>query len=155
MARRKAHVPLAVFLNSQRVGRLDKEPSGAIAFTYHPDWLARDHALPVSLSLPLREERYAGAPVVAVFDNLLPDAAQIRARAFHRDLRPRSWKRSRTPPPRHSKRSLKKCPRPSRNSSTLLYAAPPRHGFDYSKGACRDERPVTFVHSANGTEIFQ
>ena len=84
MARRKAHVPLAVFLNSRRVGRLDKEPSGAIAFTYHPDWLARDHALPVSLSLPLREERYAGAPVVAVFDNLLPDAAHIRARVAER-----------------------------------------------------------------------
>jgi serine/threonine-protein kinase HipA len=84
VARRKAYAPLAVYLNSQRVGRLDKEPSGAIAFTYHPDWLARDHALPVSLSLPLREQRYAGAPVVAVFDNLLPDAAHIRARVAER-----------------------------------------------------------------------
>lgn len=84
MARRKAHAPLAVYLNRQRVGRLDKEPSGAIAFTYHPDWLAREHALPVSLSLPLREERYVGASVVAVFDNLLPDAAHIRARVAER-----------------------------------------------------------------------
>ena len=34
--------------------------------------------MPVSLSLPLREDRYIGAPVLAVFDNLLPDNTAIR-----------------------------------------------------------------------------
>ena len=34
--------------------------------------------MPVSLSLPLREDRYIGAPVLTVFDNLLPDNAAIR-----------------------------------------------------------------------------
>jgi len=34
--------------------------------------------LPVSLSLPLREDIYTGAPVIAVFDNLLPDNDSIR-----------------------------------------------------------------------------
>ncbi|MFX5752018.1 HipA N-terminal domain-containing protein, partial [Acinetobacter baumannii] len=46
----------------------------------NPDWLAWEHAIPVSLSMPLREDRYIGAPVVAVFDNLLPDNRDIRDR---------------------------------------------------------------------------
>ena len=34
--------------------------------------------MPVSLSLPLRKQAYSGAPVVAVFDNLLPDNDDLR-----------------------------------------------------------------------------
>jgi serine/threonine-protein kinase HipA len=56
------------------------EPSGAIDFQYAADWLGWEHALPVSLSLPLREDRYIGAPVIAVFENLLPDNKNIRER---------------------------------------------------------------------------
>jgi len=78
MARRARHAPLNVFLNSRLVGRLRQEASGAIDFTYDPEWLAWAPAIPVSLSLPLREERYIGSPVVAVFDNLLPDSDDIR-----------------------------------------------------------------------------
>ncbi len=40
--------------------------------------------MPVSLSLPLREDRYIGAPVAAVFDNLLPDNAVIRKKIAER-----------------------------------------------------------------------
>jgi serine/threonine-protein kinase HipA len=69
---------LNVFLNSRLVGHLTLESSGAIDFRYDPAWLAWEHTMPVSLSLPLREERYIGAPVLAVFDNLLPDNARIR-----------------------------------------------------------------------------
>src|ERR1700733_1065550 len=78
MARRARHAPLNVFLNSRLIGRLRREASGAVDFTYDPDWLAWEPALPVSLSLPLREERYIGEPVIAVFDNLLPDNDGIR-----------------------------------------------------------------------------
>jgi serine/threonine-protein kinase HipA len=78
MARTARHAPLNVFLNSRLVGRLRRETSGAVDFTYDPDWLAWAPAIPVSLSLPLREERYIGAPVLAVFDNLLPDNDAIR-----------------------------------------------------------------------------
>ncbi len=78
MARRARHAPLNVFLNSRQVGRLRQEASGAIDFTYDPEWLSWAPAIPVSLSLPLREERYIGAPVTAVFDNLLPDNDDIR-----------------------------------------------------------------------------
>lgn len=78
MARRRYYAPLNVFLNNRHVGVLCKAPSGAIDFTYNPDWLSWEHAMPVSLSLPLREDRYIGAPVSAVFGNLLPDNEAIR-----------------------------------------------------------------------------
>ncbi|MFC6215768.1 HipA N-terminal domain-containing protein, partial [Fodinicurvata halophila] len=58
MGRRPAYAPLRVYLNNRRVGTLNRATSGAISFTYHDDWLAWDHALPVSLSLPLRETPY-------------------------------------------------------------------------------------------------
>lgn len=84
MARPRRHVPLNVFLNSRLVGRLNRQSSGAIDFQYDPAWLAWEHVLPVSLSLPLREDRYIGAPVIAVFDNLLPDSTVIRRRMAER-----------------------------------------------------------------------
>jgi serine/threonine-protein kinase HipA len=80
MGRPRAHIPLNVFLNSRLVGRLNRQSSGAIDFRYDSSWLAWEHALAVSLSLPLREDRYIGAPVIAVFDNLLPDNDSIRRR---------------------------------------------------------------------------
>jgi serine/threonine-protein kinase HipA len=84
MARRRAYTPLGVFLNTRFVGRLVRETSGAVSFAYDPAWLEWEHSLPVSLSLPLREDRYIGAPVMAVFDNLLPDNDQIRKRVAER-----------------------------------------------------------------------
>ncbi|MFD1380276.1 type II toxin-antitoxin system HipA family toxin [Fodinicurvata halophila] len=80
MGRRPAYAPLRVYLNNRRVGTLNRATSGAISFTYHDDWLAWDHALPVSLSLPLRETPYRGEPVTAVFENLLPDSDSLRRR---------------------------------------------------------------------------
>jgi serine/threonine-protein kinase HipA len=84
MARRRAHAPLNVFLNSRLVGTLRRESTGAIDFQYAKDWLAWENTFPVSLSLPLREDRYIGAPVINVFDNLLPDSDAIRKRVAER-----------------------------------------------------------------------
>ncbi|WP_417491015.1 type II toxin-antitoxin system HipA family toxin [Maricaulis sp.] len=79
MARKKKSAHLSVGLNGRLVGSLDRAANGAITFQYAPAWLAdEDRAIPVSLSLPLREERYTGAEVSSFFDNLLPDNAQIR-----------------------------------------------------------------------------
>lgn len=78
MARRRKSGKLNVFLNSRFVGELNRESSGAIDFRYAPEWLNWDHRLPVSLSLPLREDRFIGDPVLAVFDNLIPDNTGIR-----------------------------------------------------------------------------
>jgi serine/threonine-protein kinase HipA len=80
MARKRARLPLNVFLNARLVGRLQRESSGAIDFQYDDTWLGWEHAIPVSTSLPLREDRFIGAPVFAAFDNLLPDNEGIRKR---------------------------------------------------------------------------
>lgn len=80
MPRRRAHAPLRVLLNNRPVGRLNKAATGAIDFLYEPAWLEWEHAMPVSLSLPLREDAYRGAAVTAVFDNLLPDSDALRRR---------------------------------------------------------------------------
>src|SRR6056297_2083564 len=84
MGRRKSYAPLNVFLNGRIVGQLFREASGAISFVYDASWLAWENTLPVSLSLPLREDRYVGAPVMAVFENLLPDNEPIRRRVAER-----------------------------------------------------------------------
>jgi serine/threonine-protein kinase HipA len=84
MARTRTHAPLGVFVNGRRVGSLRKETSGAIDFQYDGSWLQWEYTFPVSLSLPLREDRYVGRSVLAVFDNLLPDSAAIRRRLAER-----------------------------------------------------------------------
>lgn len=80
MPRPRQHIPLQVLLNNHPVGRLEKESSGAIHFRYDESWLAKGDAIPVSLSLPLREDAYRGERVTAVFENLLPDSDVLRRR---------------------------------------------------------------------------
>lgn len=80
MPRRRQHVPLRVYLNNRLVGHLLKEPGGAISFRYDDHWLSWQNAIPVSLSLSLREDAYRGAAVSAVFENLLPDSESLRRR---------------------------------------------------------------------------
>jgi len=84
MPRPRTRIPLNVFLNGRLVGRLRRQASGAIDFQYDENWLAWEQAFPVSLSLPLREDRFIGDPVIAVFDNLLPDNEDIRRRLAER-----------------------------------------------------------------------
>jgi len=80
MPRRPSHAPLRVLLNNRLVGELRKDASGAISFQYHQSWLDWEHALPISLSMQLREDSFRGATAAAVFDNLLPDSDAIRRR---------------------------------------------------------------------------
>jgi len=80
MPRRPRHAPLRVLLNNRLVGHLSKAATGAIEFRYDADWLGWEHALPVSLSLLLREDAFRGETVTAVFDNLLPDSDALRRR---------------------------------------------------------------------------
>lgn len=75
---RARYEPLNVFLNSRLVGQLRRETSGAISFAYDSSWLGWEFVLPISLSLPLRQQAYRGADVIAVFDNLLPDNEELR-----------------------------------------------------------------------------
>ena len=84
MGRKRAFAPLNVFLNTRLLGKLTREKSGAVRFAYDPDWIAWEHAIPVSISLPLREDQFTGAQVMAVFENLLPDNDPIRRRVAER-----------------------------------------------------------------------
>ncbi|WP_439373467.1 type II toxin-antitoxin system HipA family toxin [Bradyrhizobium sp. DASA03120] len=84
MARARANARLNVFVNGRLVGVLRRASSGAIDFRYEQQWLSWESTFPISLSLPLREDRYIGAPVIAVFDNLLPDSEPIRRRLAER-----------------------------------------------------------------------
>ena len=80
MARQRTTIPLNVFINGRQVGVLQRASSGAIDFRYTREWLEWKHTFPISLSLPLREDRYLGDQVISVFDNLLPDNDEIRRR---------------------------------------------------------------------------
>ena len=91
MARRRAHAPLNVFLNSRLVGTLRRASSGAIDFQYASDWLAWENAFSVSLSLPLREDRYIGAPVINVFDILLSEPLILGRVYFSGEAVQRQW----------------------------------------------------------------
>jgi serine/threonine-protein kinase HipA len=79
-----ARAPLNVYLNGRLIGSLRREASGATDFQYDASWLAWESAIPVSLSLPLREDRFIGDPVLAFFDNLLPDNDDIRRKLAER-----------------------------------------------------------------------
>lgn len=60
--------------------RLDGRPVGVLAeagrqvtFRYDPEWLANPRAVPVSLTLPLREEPHLTDGLHPFFENLLPE----------------------------------------------------------------------------------
>lgn len=84
MVRRRTHAPLDTYINNRLAGRLLKEPSGAISFAYDRAWLEWEYRFAISLSLPLSAATYRGEPVVAVFDNLLPDNPDIRRKVAER-----------------------------------------------------------------------
>ena len=84
MPRRRAHQPLQVLINNRLCGRLEKQAGGAISFQYDRDWLDWAPTFPISLSLPLQTAAWRGAPVAAVFDNLLPDNAHVRRQVAER-----------------------------------------------------------------------
>lgn len=84
MAKRGRSGTMQVLLNGRLVGTLRLAGSGAINFAYDPEWLAWEHAMPISLSLPLREEAHQGGPVIAYLENLLPDNQAIRERVAAR-----------------------------------------------------------------------
>jgi serine/threonine-protein kinase HipA len=63
-----------VWFERAHVGTLTKASDGGISFSYDPAWLAAETAFPVASALPLTQADWKGDPVVAAFDNLLPDA---------------------------------------------------------------------------------
>ena len=71
---------LSILMNGFLTGKLEKTTKSGLTFIYDEQWLRTPGARPISLSLPLVNQPFAGDVVYNFFDNLLPDNAQIRAR---------------------------------------------------------------------------
>lgn len=71
---------LFVLMNGHEVGVYIQHRSGAQEFVYNESWRMAEYAIPISLSMPLTEEKYKGEVVYNFFDNLLPDNKEIRQR---------------------------------------------------------------------------
>lgn len=71
---------LQVVFDKQRVGILRQISAQGMGFCYDPAWLTSANALPLSYSMPLREEEYKGVEVPHYFDNLLPENPAARQR---------------------------------------------------------------------------
>jgi serine/threonine-protein kinase HipA len=71
---------LDVYLDGQPqpAGRLTCLDSRSTQFLYAEDYLAKDGALPLSLSLPLVPEAFGDVAARAFFENLLPENDQMR-----------------------------------------------------------------------------
>lgn len=83
--RRTRQARTAVWYERSRVGTLSRATDGAISFSYMSDWLTRETAFPVASALPLTQANWHGDPVIAAFDNLLPDAeGDLRTRIAER-----------------------------------------------------------------------
>lgn len=61
-----------VRLDGKRVGHL-RETQAGTEFVYDPRWLRDPDAVPISLTMPLREEPYLSAGLHPFFENLLPE----------------------------------------------------------------------------------
>jgi HipA-like protein len=61
-----------VKLSGQPVGTIE-ETEDHTSFTYSPEWLGKPGAVPISLTLPLREEPYVSKTLHPFFENLLPE----------------------------------------------------------------------------------
>jgi len=64
---------LKVYLNSEHVGILEQDDSGLLLFAYDPAWLERGGAIPLSRSLPLRQEDFRGKYARPFFAGILPE----------------------------------------------------------------------------------
>jgi serine/threonine-protein kinase HipA len=75
----------SVWYDRARVGTLIKETDGGISFTYAASWTQNADAFPVASVLSLTKAVWHGDPVIAAFDNLLPDAeGELRAKIAER-----------------------------------------------------------------------
>ena len=64
---------LIVYLNVERVGSLEQDDSGLLQFFYDQSWLAKPGAIPLSRSLPLRNEVFTGKQARPFFAGILPE----------------------------------------------------------------------------------
>lgn len=75
---------LNVYLGANLVGLLEQDNDGELWFSYSPSWLESPHAVPLSVSLPLRQERFKRKECRPFFAGLLPEetSRKLVAQAF-------------------------------------------------------------------------
>ena len=81
---------LKVYLNGIHAGFLSWDSElDVFSFSYIPDYLGRDKAVPISKSLPLKEEAFGPLVSRAFFENLLPPEVVLRKleKILHHDRR--------------------------------------------------------------------
>ncbi|NOR39985.1 MAG: type II toxin-antitoxin system HipA family toxin [Gammaproteobacteria bacterium] len=72
---------LFVYMNGYEIGEYVQRRNGAQEFFYSDSWMDKKRlAIPLSLSLPLTEQKHKGDSVYNYFENLLPDSQDIRKR---------------------------------------------------------------------------
>lgn len=76
---------LSVYAGEHLVGHLNEDGGNGLSFIYSPDWLANPEAIPLSPELPLAHQVFHGDPVIAFFENLLPegDVLEFISKAAH------------------------------------------------------------------------
>lgn len=65
---------LDVYLHRYLVGHLTQDEYGLMAFEYAKDWLEKTNVVPLSHSLPLREERFSYKECRGFFAGILPES---------------------------------------------------------------------------------
>ncbi len=70
---------LTVWWSGEIVGYLALNEYGEPEFAYASDWLAKDGACPVSVSLPLQADSFDRRTTLPFFEGLLPEASQREA----------------------------------------------------------------------------
>jgi len=73
---------LSIFWGKRLVGMLSRHTKGRVQFKYAPKWL-ENVGVPISLSLPCREEKFPPALSTAFFENLLPESDVRSILAFN------------------------------------------------------------------------
>jgi serine/threonine-protein kinase HipA len=71
---------LDIHLGGSHVATLDLLAPQSYELRYDSNWLLREGAVPISLSLPLQPAPIGGGTLTAFLDNLLPDNADVRDR---------------------------------------------------------------------------
>ena len=61
-----------VFFKDELAGIIEEDSNG-VTFTYDKDYLKKENAKPVSLTMPLKEEPYVDKVMLPFFDNLIPE----------------------------------------------------------------------------------
>lgn len=78
----------AINIQSITAGWLTQDENG-YHFSYDPDYLKREDAVPVSLTLPLQKAPYTSATLFPFFDGLIPEGWLLQIAEKNWKLNPR------------------------------------------------------------------